>query len=204
MRKISRAAAYASYPGFPSFRYDAATDTDDISFPEYVRSVILSAHKTASGTVQFQAMAGAIAGLMSALHAEDLLFMGGSATPWRYQQNAYEPVADALSYLAAQRIGRAFNGGIMVDAPSLPVFLPHLMWIIAGNAALPEIYFTDRAQQVLGTLCQYGNLHLYILDTACLERVDAWIAGSDLQDISAVGCSYSATDMPEGRGLITV
>jgi hypothetical protein len=199
MHTLDRSNAFGLYPVLPSFSYDVETDTDLITFPQTLESFVLSTPAVESPQERIFAMAQAVGALADFLESDRLVFMAGSATPWRQQQNAFPPAAAALDFLSTGGIAADFNGAIIADRSELPEVLQHLIWIIRCNASLPEIYFTDARQQVLGNICSHGNLHLYSLTAGGTSAVQACLNRGTLQPIGAGGCS-SAGAM-EGREL---
>ena len=202
MRKISRDAVYSRFPDFPSFRHDEASDTDHISFPRPLRTGVLELRHAVSAEDRFLRMAGALTTMCRLLPAAELVFMGQSRTPWRYQQSDYPPARRADAFLAGHRVGRSFNGGLCVGRDALVDWLPQLLWLITSNASLPEIYFVDPGQQVVGSFCRYANLHLYLLDPAAGAAFDHFVADGTMRPVPGGQCRDHSDAMPAGRFLM--
>lgn len=203
MQKLKRQAVYGHFPGFPSYVYDEANDLDLISFPDTVRYDTLEVCDAVSASDRLARMAAAVRILAGVLSVEGFVFMGESARAWRKQRSLYPPAKRALEFLAAHRIGATFDGGIRLDALEIEEWLPRLMQIIICSASLPVIYFIDAKAQLLGTTCQYGNLHLYTLHGACTPLIDAFILQSRLRPVGKEGCRDHGDTLLEGRELIT-
>ena len=123
------------------------------------------------------------------LSLDNLIFLGDTETAWRYQNNDFKPVNEALRYLADNKIGRNFNGGLQVQIDLLPTFLRHLSWLSRCNASLPYFYFTDINQKFLGTICQYGNFHIDTLNKATDNLFRKIIARSNFKFLVGESCS---------------
>ena len=72
----------------------------------------------------------------------------------------YESFEEALQYLVDNKLGKRFNGALQVDIPQLPPFIKNLAWLVRTNGILPYVHFVDPGQNIIGNICQYGNLHI--------------------------------------------
>ncbi|MEO8820890.1 MAG: hypothetical protein ABI374_08625 [Ginsengibacter sp.] len=79
---------------------------------------------------------------------------------------------NAIQYLIDNGVSEKFNGALQFDIIDLQNFFAHLFWLQRGNAALPDFYFMDKGQNILGHICQFGNFHLGALN----KSVDKLIA----------------------------
>ncbi len=98
-------------------------------------------------------------GLRIALHQKSLIILGDWTTPWLYQDNDYQLVKKALSFLRL-KVDNTFNGGFELAGPDLIEFIPHLFWLARCNASLPEFMMAFTDSKTVITLCKYGILHL--------------------------------------------
>jgi hypothetical protein len=168
----------STYSTFPLSGYDTEMEEEIFSSPVVFKSYILTIPaKTFRGNSK--EMGIEIARLTTALHADKLIFLGDSETPWLYQTNDYKPVHEAQQYLSNHKIGKRFNGAIQVDLAELPVFIKHLCWLVRCNAALPSIHFIDPEQNIVGNICQYGNLHISTLNSDADRYLNAFINQSE-------------------------
>jgi hypothetical protein len=101
--------------------------------------------------------------LFRLVEIENLIFLGEYKRAWRYQENPYPPVQDALAYLKECKVSKKFDGALDVPISEWPIFFKHLFWLIRCNAALPTFHFMDARQTLLGSVCQYSNVHLNTL-----------------------------------------
>lgn len=202
MKKRSRNAVYEAFPGFPAYSYDEDSDTDLIAYPPVLRTEILEPRGMASREHAFAQMARALTALASLVSTDGFVFMGDSPRAWRYQRNDYPHVKRADEFLAAKRVGRKFTGGLSIGTTELEEWLPHLLWIVTCNAALPTIYFFDAGQQILGYFCQYGNLHLDLLNDASAKAFKQFANDGSFRKITRRGCRPKVSVGLRGRQII--
>jgi hypothetical protein len=119
--------------------------------------------------------------LTEAFHSKILIFLGDTETPWLYQDNEYKPVKEAQEYLTDNKVGKRFNGALEVDTAELPIFTKHLAWLTRCNAALPYFHFTDQRQNIVGSICKYGNLHLDTLNEQADKTLKSFVVKSKLE-----------------------
>lgn len=163
LSKIKRQDCLDQYQVFPLRGYDYENDEETFFFPKVIKSYLLTIPaKTFKGNAK--ALGTEVTRLAMALRSDTLLFLGDTEIPWQYQSNEYKPVKEAQEYLTSHKIGKRFNGALRADMEELPVFIKHLTWLTRCNASLPYFYFIDKDQSIIGEICQYGNLHLSILD----------------------------------------
>lgn len=162
LNKIRRQDCLEQYQTFPLQSYDDKNE-EEFFYPEVFKRYILTlpsksfkAHATFLGKE--------MAKLVKALNTDALIFLGDTETPWLYQNNDYKPVKAAQEYLTYHKTGKRFNGALRVDTAEMSTFIRHLAWMTRCNAALPDVHFIDQGQNIVGSICKYGNLHLDILN----------------------------------------
>jgi len=156
--KIKRADCLASYPHFPQADYEKEV----FFYPKAVCSYTLILYSK-SARRHAKNLSVELSKLIGAMGMNRLIFMGDAKRAWRYQDNAYPAVQQALAYLEENGVGKRFDGGLEVGIDQLPVFLMHLFWLVRCNAALPYFHFMDPGQRFVGHISQYGNLYISIL-----------------------------------------
>jgi hypothetical protein len=167
LTKIRRHDCLDQYQTFPLRGYDYDNDEETFFYPKVFKSYILALpSKSFRGHVN--ALGLELTKLATALQFEALLFLGDTEIPWLYQNNDYKPVKEAQEYLTGRKVGKRFNGALQVETSELPTFIKHLAWLTRCNAALPYFHFIDKGQNIVGSICKYGNLHLDTLN----EQVD--------------------------------
>lgn len=198
LTKIKRQDCLTRYPKFPT-----ADHQNDVYFqPEVVSSHLLTLQANSLNR-HISQLAGELTRLIKGLGYRSLIFLGDSNLPWRYQDNEYKPAKAALDYLAENAIGKRFNGGLQVETGDLPVFLRHLTWLVRCSASLPLIHFMDPEQQILGSVCQYANLHLHALNPESDQQLTNILQKTTLSPLDGDRCyeRYSQTGIIEERQI---
>lgn len=196
LTKIKRQDCLQRYPKFPT-----ADHQNDVYFqPEVVSNHLLTLQAN-SLNQHIRQLAGELTQLIKRLGYRSLIFLGDSTLPWRYQDNEYQPAKEALDYLAENAIGKRFNGGLQVETRDLPVFFTHLTWLVRCNASLPLIHFMDPKQQILGSICQYANLHLNTFNRETEQQLTRLLPQAQFALLDGNYCyeQYSETGIIEGR-----
>jgi hypothetical protein len=102
--------------------------------------------------------------LLKLLQYENVTFLGDTTTPWLFRQHDYKPVKLGLDYLADNKISKSFNGAIQVIDEDLSEFLKHLFWLVRCNGIVIFAHFSDPGFNIMGSICQYGNIHFNTLN----------------------------------------
>ena len=203
LTKIKRQDCLDQYQTFPLRSYNYDEDEEEFFYPKVYKSYILTLpSKSFNGHVN--ALGKELARLTKAFHIDALVFLGDTETPWLYQDNEYKPVKEAQEYLIAKKIGKRFNGALRVDTSELPTFTKHLSWLIRCNAALPYFHFIDEQQRVVGSICQYGNLHLDTLNEQVDKTLKLFVENSQLEYGDKNSCNnwFGKTGAISGRQTI--
>lgn len=157
LTKIDRQKAIDEFPNLPSRYYNQEDDEEVYGYPEvFAKYVLTLTSKSYKGHIKL--LGTEITSLITSLGFDKLTFLGDDKTPWLYKDHDYKPAKEGLQYLADNKIGKRFNGGLQVDTVQLPIFTKHLCWLVRTNAVLAYIHFTDSGQNIIGSICQYGNL----------------------------------------------
>ncbi len=159
LKKIKRQDCLDKYSKFPLRWYNDIKEEDEYYYPKVYYSYILTL-PSKSISQKIKLLGIELTNLTDVLGFTNLIFLGDNNTAWRYQESDYKPVRKALQFLVENKIGKKFNGAFQVDKKNLRTFITHLSWLSRCNAALPYFYFTDTGQNIIGTICQYGNLHI--------------------------------------------
>lgn len=201
--KIKRLDCLNQHQVFPLRSYDYEKDEEEFFYPQVFESHILTfSSKTFKGHIK--TLGKELTKLTEAFLADTLIFLGDTETPWLYQDNDYKPVKEAQQYLIDNKIGKRFNGALQVDATELPTFIKHLAWLIRCNAALPYFHFTDQRQNIVGSICQYGNVHLDTLNERADKTLKSFIDSSKFEYGDTNSCNnwFSRTSAIAGRQTI--
>jgi hypothetical protein len=186
--KISYKECMDRLPNFPK------TDRvgDSFFYPKEVKyRVLLLPSKSAKGHAKL--LASEIVALLRPLNQPALVFCSEQAHPWRRHESDYPPVQEALLYLKQNKVGKSFDGALEVDVAEQATFFKHLFWLVRCHAALPIIHFMDLEQSIVGTICQYGGLHISMLSTAAESKLQHALALSKFVASSAEKCHSTFT-----------
>lgn len=200
--KINRKDCLNKYKNFPLRWYDEVKEEEEYYAPKTFYSYILTlASKSFKGHLNLLGVE--LSNLVQNLGSDTLLFLGDNELPWLNQLREYKPVKEAQEYLSGNKIGKRFNGALKVTVSELPTFVKHIGWLIRCNAALPYFHFVDAEQNILGNICQYGNIHLYGLNKETETLVSSFIAKSNFE-LSDENCSdsFSKNGAIKGREII--
>jgi len=177
LTKIRRQDCLEKYQVFPLRSYNEERDEEEFFSPKTYKSYILTLpSKSFKGHIKL--LATELTNLTERLPSTTLLFLGDNELPWLHQDNDYKPAKEAQQYLASHKVGKRFNGALQVDISELPTFTKHLCWLTRCNAAHPYFHFIDDQQNILGHICQYGNLHLYLLKAKMSKPIERLIETS--------------------------
>lgn len=201
--KIKRKDCLEQYQQFPIRDYDEDLDEETFFYPEVFKSYILTLpSKSFKGHIKVLGIE--LAKLVKAFQFDSLLVLGDTETPWLYQNNDYNPAKEAQDYLTVNKVGKNFNGGLQVNSLELPVFIKHLAWLTRCNASLPYFYFLDKKQNLLGHICQYGNLHLDTLNEQSDKLLKQFTNSSRLEYGDNNSCRnwFGKTSAISGRQIV--
>jgi hypothetical protein len=155
---VERQKALEEFKVFPLRGYDG-NGKEELFYPAVYRSYVLTS-SLKPFSKQIRLLGTEVARLAAKLAMDELFFLGDTEIAWLYQENDYKPVREARAFFVSNKIGKRFNGALQVDTISLPSFIWNISWFIRCNGALPDIYFTGKGQDILGSVCKYGNLHI--------------------------------------------
>ncbi|OOQ57589.1 hypothetical protein [Mucilaginibacter pedocola] len=160
------------------------------SFPETIGSHILYAE---AGSTQglCNRVANGLTAMANARDYTHLYFMGDSGTPWLCRPHTYPPVTRALEYLMENGISETFNGVIKVDLTELPQFVKHLFWLVRCNGVTFAPHFTDESFNIIGNICQYGNIHISTLTTVADDGFNDVVLAAGLNFLEGMDCGAS-------------
>jgi hypothetical protein len=202
LSKINRQDCLKKYPSFPLRMYDYDKDEEASFYPKVFKSYILTltsksfkGHIKQLGTELFK--------LTKQLGYDNLIFLGDTELAWLHQDNEYKSAKEAQQYLVDNKIGKRFNGALQIDNSELISFVKHLSWLTRCNASLPYVHFTDRGQNIIGNICQYGNLHLGTLNEATDKLIRAFVDESRFTHLEGNSCfnQFGKVSAIDGRSI---
>jgi hypothetical protein len=180
--KIKREEALLQYSNFPHHENE-----DNFFYPSVFKNYLLTIDsKSVKGHATL--ISTALTRLIRGMEFDSLIFIGDSNIPWLKQDNNYPPVKTSFQFFQENGVGRKFNGALKIRTPLLTGFTKHLFWLIRCNANLPSIHFSDPAQQVLISICKYGNIHFDTLNKTIDDLFMATLDKSGLKQLEHLKC----------------
>ena len=177
--QIKRQECLKQYHHFPTRVLDKFLDDFIEFYPEsYSYYILTTGQKTFRGRIN--ALGVEMAKFIKKVGYQNLLFLGNEDISWLYSDSDFKPAKAALEYLKQNKVGKRFNGALQVDALDLAVYVKHLAWLTRCNTVLPYVYFTDPDHNIIGHVCQYGNLHMSILNAKTEELLLPYFKKSKL------------------------
>jgi hypothetical protein len=134
-------------------------DEEVFNYPKVFANYVLTlSSKSYKGHIKL--LGTELASLASNFGYDNFIFLGDENVAWLQGLNTYEDFQESLRYLVDNKITKRFNGALQVDTAEIPTFIKHLAWLVRTNGVLPYVQFIDPGQNIIGSICQYGNLHI--------------------------------------------
>lgn len=200
--KIDRQEAIDKFPNLPLRHYNRKEDEDVFNYPKVFANYILTLpSKSYKGHVKL--IGPELVNLTKGLGSDYLIFLGDENVVWLKRLNTHEAFQESLQYLVENKIGKRFNGALQVDITQLPVFIKHLTWLVRTNGILPYVHFIDPGQNVVGNICQYGNLHISIKTKKADKVFKALITKSKFEFLNDINCTnkFSQSSRIKGKTI---
>ena len=157
--KIDRQEAIDKFPNLPLRHYNQKEDEDVFNYPKVFANYVLTLpSKSYKGHIKL--LGTQLVSLANNFGCDNFIFLGDEDIAWLRRLNTYDNFQEALQYLIDNKIGKRFNGALQVYTTEIPTFIKHLAWLVRTNGILPYVHFIDPAQTIIGSICQYGNLHI--------------------------------------------
>lgn len=131
----------------------------------------------------------------------DLFFLLDYGIPWLSQDHDFPAARAALTYLKEQGMSENFAGAIQANGEELSSFVSHLFWISRCCASLPHCYFSTDQHAFVGSICKYGNLHLYTYSAPVKLALQAFATQNQLIELDQCVEAFSASGGIEGRQI---
>lgn len=200
--KINRQDTINKFPNLPLREYNLKEEEYDFHYPRVFANYTLTlSSKSYKGHIKLLGIE--ITNLITNLGFDKLIFLGDVKTPWLYRSHDYKPAKEGLQYLVDNKIGRRFNGALQVDRIQLPTFIKHLAWLVRTNAVLPYVHFIDPEQNIIGDICQYGNLHIATKTKKADKQFKKVISTSRFEYLTDKNCynKFSKSSAIKGRQI---
>ncbi|HVA98667.1 MAG TPA: hypothetical protein VNG53_07200 [Bacteroidia bacterium] len=189
---------------FPLREYDIRKDEERYFYPKVFKSYVLTLDsKSLKGHTKL--LASELRNVTKDLGFESLIFLGDNKNYWLTKlslgRKDYKLLEDALQYLLNNKVGKKFNGALNVDNAELPSFIKHFFCLVRCDASLPYFHFMDARQSFVGSICQYGNLHIDTLNQKTDYRFKKVLTESKFKNVEDGKCytSFSKTSAIKTR-----
>jgi hypothetical protein len=203
IKLIPRKEALVRYPLMPWTIYDPELDEEEVHMPNGVAYMVISS-SASTYTKSVNKTCSQIIRIFNRLNLQTFIIMGAQDTPWRFRQRKYPDakVTRIMAHFTASGIRPRFNGAVSVSLSEFELWFKYLLYSVRVNAVVQEIFFMNIKQSLYFSPCQYGNLHLTVLDQLLLPELNDAIEYSELIHISSGDCgreSYNAGGIPGRR-----
>jgi len=200
--KIDRPEAINKFPNLPLRYYNPKEDEDVFNYPKvFANHVLTLPSKSYKG--QIKLLGTQLVSLANNFGYDNLIFLGDDDIPWLWRLNTNKNFQEALQYLVDNKINKRFNGALQVDTLEIPAFIKHLAWLVRTNGILPYIHFVDPGQNIIGNICQFGNLHISTKNKTTDKNFKDAIAKSPFTYLTDGSCynKFSKTGAMKGRTI---
>ena len=200
--KIDRQEAINKFPNLPLRQYDPKADDDVFKYPTVFANYVLTLpSKSYKGHIKL--LGTQLVSLANNLGYDNFIFLGDLDIPWLQRLNTYENFQEALQYLVDNKINKRFNGALQVDTAEIPTFIKHLAWLVRTNGVLPYVHFIDPGQNIIGNICQHGNLHVSTKNKTADKNFKEAIAKSTFTYLTDGSCynRFSKSGAIKGRTI---
>lgn len=200
--KIDRKEAINNFPILPLRHYDEKTDEEVFIEPKVFAAYVLTLPSTSYRGHQ-KLLGTQIALLANSLGYDRLVFLGDTGIAWLRRLDKYGNFQKELQYLVDNKIGKRFNGALQVGTDELPIFIKQLSWLVRTNGIVQYVHFTDPGQNIAGSICQYGNLHISTTTKTADKRFKGIVAKSQFTYLTDTNCinKFSTKKAVKGRTI---
>ena len=186
--KIDRQKAIDKFPNLPLRYYNSKDDEEVFNYPKVFANYVLTL-PTKSYKAHIKLLGTQLTSLIKGLGGQHLIFLGDENTSWLKRLDTYDKFQQSLQYFAENKIGKRFNGALQVEIPEMPAFIEHLAWLVRTNGILPYVHFIDPGQNIIGNICQYGNLHISTKTKRTDRNLKDVIVKSRFTYLTNINCS---------------
>lgn len=157
--KLDRQDTTNKFPDLPLRHYNPKEDEEVLKYPEVFANYILTLPvKSYKGHMKL--LGTQLVSIANNLGYNNFTFLGDVDIAWLKRLNTNENFQEAFQYFVDNKITKRFNGGLQVDIAQIPSFIKHLAWLVRTNGILAYVHFIDSGKNMIGNICQYGNLHI--------------------------------------------
>lgn len=195
---IPRKEALTLYPAMPWIEYDPDLDEEDVHMPKGVDYFVLSSPSSTYPRAVAK-LCREMLFVFQRLKLESFIILGAHDTPWRSRERRYadEKVKRIMKFLAESGIRPRFNGGISISLKEFPIWCKYVSYAVKANAIVSDIHFLDSSESLYFSPCQYGNLHLTLLNERLASGFKNAIGETELLFILPSECGIKANNRKE-------
>lgn len=186
--KIDRQDAIDKFPILPLRHYDRKKDEEVFKTPKVFANYVLTLPSKSFRGHQ-KLLGSQIGFLVENLGYDYLVFLGDIDIAWLKRLDTYESFQEALQYLSDKKIGKRFNGALHVDIDEIQTFIKNLSWLIRTNGIVQYVHFTDPGQNIVGNICQYGNIHISTKNKTADKRFKEIVSKSQFTYLTDISCT---------------
>jgi hypothetical protein len=200
--KLNRQEALNKFPNLPLRHYNPKEDEDVFNYPKVFENYVLTlASKSYKGHIKL--LGAELVSLANNLGFDTFIFLGDEKTAWLRRLDTYDNFQEALQYLVDNKVTKRFNGALQVKTTEIPTFIKHLVWLVRTNGILPYVHFIDPEQNIIGNICQYGNLHISTKTKTADKNFKNAIIKSSFTYLSDTSCynKFSKNGAIKGRTI---
>ena len=201
--KIDRQEAINKFPILPLRHYDRKKDEDVFKSPKLFANYVLTVPSKSFRGHQ-KILGTQIGYIVENLGYDHLVFLGDIDLAWLKRFDTYERFQVALQYLADNKIGKRFNGALQVDIDQIQTFIKNLSWLVRTNGIVQYVHFTDPGQNIVGNICQYGNVHISTKNKTADKRFKEIVSESQFTYLTDMSCTnkFSKSSAVNNRTII--
>jgi len=159
IRQIKRKKCLETYPIFPQRTYNEDIEDYDYFYPDTFASYTLIL-KSKSYKKLLNNLGKELFNLCVRLKSKRFIFLGDEKLAWKFRDGKYKNFNKGMSYLANEGIKKTFSGALVVGGENMVEFVKHLTNLTAVNGLIQYVHFIDESQQIIGSICQYGDIHI--------------------------------------------
>jgi hypothetical protein len=166
IKQIKRKKCLKEYSIFPQRNYNENIEDYDYFYPDTFFSYVLIL-KSKTYKEHLKNLGKEFFSLCIALKSDTFIFLGDEKLAWRFREGEYKNFKEGMEYLANEGIKKTFTGGLGVGEDSMVQFVKHLADLVAVNGLIQYVYFTDESQNIVASICKYGNVHVSTMNKNC-------------------------------------
>lgn len=158
-KQIKRKKCLATYPIFPLRNYNENIEDYDYFYPDTFSNYVLIL-KSETYKKYLKNLGKELSILCAALKSNSFIFLGDEKLAWRFREGKYKNFKKGMEYFASEGIKKTFSGGLIVDKDNMVQLIKHLAVLVSVNGLIQYVHFTDESQNIVGSICKDGNVHI--------------------------------------------